>query len=134
MNEFVAFGHLGEYLGGASERRITDAAKAIETVEPFIDRMQPVTTPDGVRVDTHMAEGAAIPPHYDSLIAKVIAHADTREAAIETMLAALGSARIEGVSTTIPLHVAVLSSDAFRSGDYDTRAIPGYEATAEVGG
>ena len=90
--------------------------------------------PGKVRVDTHLAAGEAVSPHYDSLIAKVITHADTREAAIETMLAALEQARIEGVATTIPLHIAVLSSDAFLSGDYDTRSIPGFEAPAQVGG
>ena len=82
--------------------------------------------PGTVRVDTHLSEGDSIPPHYDSLIAKVIAHAETRELAIETMLAALRGARVEGVATTIPLHLAVLESEAFRSGAYDTAAIPGW--------
>ena len=86
--------------------------------------------PGTVRVDTHLEAGDEVPPYYDSLIAKVIAHADTREAAIETMLRALRGARVEGVATTIALHLAVLASDAFRRGEYDTRAVPGWPAKA----
>ena len=82
--------------------------------------------PGTVRVDTHLRAGDEIPPYYDSLLAKVIAHAPTREEAIETMLSALSAARVEGVRTTIPLHQAVLASRAFRSGDYDTSSIPGW--------
>jgi len=82
--------------------------------------------PGSVRVDTHLASGETVPPYYDSLIAKVIAHGADRGEAIETMKRALADARIEGVSTTIPLHLAVLDSDEFRSGDYDTRRIPGF--------
>jgi acetyl-CoA carboxylase, biotin carboxylase subunit len=82
--------------------------------------------PGSVRVDTHLASGEEVSPHYDSLLAKVIASADTREAAIATMLACLRGARVEGVPTTIPVHLAVLASDAFRRGDYDTSAIPGW--------
>nr|HEX4312534.1 biotin carboxylase N-terminal domain-containing protein [Kofleriaceae bacterium] len=83
-------------------------------------------TGDGVRVDTHAGAGYVVPPFYDSLIAKVIAHADTRDAAIAKMIAALQQFEIAGVPTTIPMHVAILSSDAFRTGAYDTRAIPGW--------
>jgi acetyl-CoA carboxylase, biotin carboxylase subunit len=79
-----------------------------------------------LRVDTHLRAGDEITPHYDSLLAKVIAHAPTRAEAIELMLGALGAARVEGVKTTIPLHLAVLRSPAFRSGEYDTSSIPGW--------
>ncbi len=82
--------------------------------------------PGRLRVDTHLTAGERVPPHYDSLIAKVIAWGETREQAIETMLGALRGARIEGVSTTIPLHMAVLESPEFRAGEYDTRSIPGW--------
>jgi acetyl-CoA carboxylase biotin carboxylase subunit len=85
--------------------------------------------PGTIRVDTHLAAGDEIPPYYDSLIAKVIAHAETRELAIETMRRALGAARVEGVATTIPLHLAVLASPEFRRGEYDTRTIPGWSAS-----
>jgi len=89
--------------------------------------------PGTVRVDSHLSAGESVPPHYDSLIAKVIAHADTRELAIETMLNALRASRIEGVKSTLPLHVAVLESEAFREGSYDTTAIPGWEGGAPEG-
>jgi len=84
--------------------------------------------PGRVRVDTHLAAGDEVPPYYDSLIAKVIAHADTREQAIETMTRALSAARITGIATTIPLHLGVLASPEFRRGTYDTRAIPGWSS------
>jgi len=82
--------------------------------------------PGRVRVDTHLAAGESVPPFYDSLLAKVIAHGETRAEAIETLQRALSAARIEGVSTTIPLHLAVLGSSEFASGAYDTRAVPGW--------
>jgi acetyl-CoA carboxylase biotin carboxylase subunit len=82
--------------------------------------------PGRIRVDTHLASGDTVSPHYDSLLAKVIAHADTRAAAIETLARALAAARIEGLATTIPLHLAVLASESFRSGQYDTASIPGW--------
>ncbi len=86
--------------------------------------------PGTIRVDTHMQAGDSVSPHYDSLIAKVIAHAPTREGAIETLLACLRRARVEGVATTLPLHLAVLDSREFRAGTYDTRSIPGWPASA----
>ena len=83
--------------------------------------------PGTIRVDTHMHAGDAISPYYDSLIAKVIAHAPTRDAAIETLLRCLRASKVSGVATTIPLHLRVLDSAEFRSGVYDTRAIPGWK-------
>jgi acetyl-CoA carboxylase biotin carboxylase subunit len=88
--------------------------------------------PGSVRVDTHLAAGEEVSPHYDSLLAKVIATGATREIALETMIAALSAAEIAGVATTIPLHLAVLSSAAFRRGEYDTSSIPGWEAAARA--
>lgn len=86
--------------------------------------------PGRVRLETHLAVGEEVTPHYDSLMAKVIAHGLTRDAAIETLLATLTASRIEGVSTTIPMHLAILDSPAFRAGEYDTRSIPGWESLA----
>ncbi len=82
--------------------------------------------PGRVRVETHLTEGESVSPYYDSLIAKVIAWGEDRNAAIETMLTTLRASRIEGVSTTIPLHLAVLDSPEFRAGNYDTRTLPGW--------
>ena len=81
---------------------------------------------EGVRVDTHVAQGYVVPPHYDSLICKVIAYGDDRDQACDRMVAALKGLKVEGISTTAPMHVAILESKAFRENDYDTRAIPGW--------
>jgi acetyl-CoA carboxylase biotin carboxylase subunit len=81
---------------------------------------------DGIRVDTHVVAGYVVPPFYDSLLAKLIVRAPDRGAAIDKMIAALQAFEVRGVPTTIPMHVQILKSDAFRSGNYDTRAIPGW--------
>jgi len=83
-------------------------------------------TGDGIRVDTHVTTGYVVPPFYDSLLAKVIVKGATRDDAIAKMIAALRAFEVAGVPTTIPMHVAILSSAAFRSSSYDTRAIPGW--------
>ena len=81
---------------------------------------------DQVRVDTHLTAGSRIPPHYDSLLAKVIAHGKDREEARTRLLDALASSTIEGVPTTRELHQAILESDDFRSGDFDTLWLTGF--------
>jgi acetyl-CoA carboxylase, biotin carboxylase subunit len=83
---------------------------------------------DGIRVDTHVTAGYVVPPFYDSLLAKLIVRGRDRADAIERMLAALAAFHVEGVPTTIPMHLAILRSDAFRTGRYDTRSIPGWPA------
>jgi acetyl-CoA carboxylase, biotin carboxylase subunit len=81
---------------------------------------------DGIRVDTHVEPGYPVPPFYDSLLAKLIVRAPAPADAIERMIAALSAFAVEGVPTTIPMHLAILRSEAFRSGSYDTRSIPGW--------
>lgn len=75
----------------------------------------------GVRLDTHCYEGYAIPVHYDSLLAKMIAHGRQREHATQVLVGALKAARIKGVHTTVPLHLAVLSHPTFQDGQVTTR-------------
>ncbi|PEN05415.1 acetyl-CoA carboxylase biotin carboxylase subunit [Longimonas halophila] len=75
----------------------------------------------GVRVDTHAYTGYRIPPHYDSMIAKLIVHADTRERAIKRMKRALDEFVIEGVKTTIPFHQQLLENEDFKAGTFDTQ-------------
>jgi acetyl-CoA carboxylase biotin carboxylase subunit len=75
---------------------------------------------DKVRVDTHLVKGSKIPPHYDSLIAKMIAHGPDRAATTDIMLEALEQTTIEGVPTTAALHQRILRSDDFQSGAFDT--------------
>ncbi len=77
----------------------------------------------GVRVDTHCYTGYRIPPFYDSLIAKLIVHAPTREEAITKMSTALEEFTVEGVATTVPFHRRVMQDERFRSGEYDTSYI-----------
>jgi acetyl-CoA carboxylase biotin carboxylase subunit len=74
----------------------------------------------GVRVDSHVYSGYEIPPHYDSMIGKIITFGSDRAEAISKMTRALGETIIEGVETTIPFHLQVMADDAFREGDYDT--------------
>ncbi len=74
----------------------------------------------GVRVDTHAYANYVIPPYYDSMIAKLIVRARTRDLAINKMLRALDEFIIEGVSTTIPFHKQLLRDEKFVAGDFDT--------------
>ncbi len=75
----------------------------------------------GVRVDTHVYSGYVIPPYYDSMIAKLITVAQTRDEAIEKMKRALREFTIEGVKTTIPFHLQLMDDPAYRSGNYTTK-------------
>lgn len=80
----------------------------------------------GVRVDSAAYPGYVVPPTYDSMIAKLIVWAPTRDQAIDRMLRALGEFRIEGVRTTIPFHQRLLRHEKFRSGDVTTRFLEEY--------
>lgn len=77
----------------------------------------------GVRVDSHLYNGYSIPPYYDSLIAKLIVHAEDRKSAIVRMKSALGEYIIEGIKTTIPFHLKVLNHGDFQRGEYSTKFI-----------
>ncbi|PWE27806.1 acetyl-CoA carboxylase biotin carboxylase subunit [Pararhodobacter marinus] len=74
----------------------------------------------GLRVDTHMLPGAMIPPYYDSMVAKLITWGATRDEAIARMLTALDVCVLDGITTNVPLHRAILSDAAFRKGGVDT--------------
>jgi acetyl-CoA carboxylase, biotin carboxylase subunit len=74
----------------------------------------------GVRVDSFVYDQYTVLPHYDSLIAKLIVHADTREDAIRRMIRALDEYIIEGIKTTIPFHRRILSNKDFIEGNFDT--------------
>ncbi len=74
----------------------------------------------GVRVDTHVYAGYTVPPYYDSMIAKLICKAQTREECITKMQRALDEFIIEGVKTTIPFHQALMKDENFRAGNFDT--------------
>jgi acetyl-CoA carboxylase, biotin carboxylase subunit len=74
----------------------------------------------GVRVDSAIYQGYKIPPFYDSMVGKLIVWALTREEAINRARRALREYRLEGIKTTIPLHLRLLEDNAFRSGEYHT--------------
>lgn len=75
----------------------------------------------GVRVDTAVYPGYVVPPFYDSMIAKLIVHARTRELAIARMKRALEMMVIEGIKTTIPLHLQIMNDEKFQKGDFSTK-------------
>lgn len=81
----------------------------------------------GVRIDTHVYAGYTIPPHYDSMIAKLIVSAQTREEAILKMKRALDEYIIEGIKTTIPFHQKLMDNEKFREGDFTTKFMETFE-------
>ncbi len=81
----------------------------------------------GVRVDSHVYAGYVIPPYYDSMIAKLIAVAQTREEAIDTMHRALSEYVIEGIKTTIPFHLQLMQNEDFRKGNFTTKFMDSFK-------
>lgn len=81
----------------------------------------------GVRVDTHIYAGYTIPSNYDSMIAKLITMAQTREEAINTMERALSEFVIEGIKTTIPFHARLMQDKNFRAGNYTTKFMESFK-------
>ncbi|WP_127130276.1 acetyl-CoA carboxylase biotin carboxylase subunit [Pseudoflavitalea rhizosphaerae] len=81
----------------------------------------------GIRIDSHVYAGYVIPPYYDSMIAKIIAVARTREEAINTMSRALSEYVIEGVKTTIPFHQQLMKNEDFRAGNFNTKFLEGFK-------
>ena len=77
----------------------------------------------GVRVDTHLYQGYKVPPYYDSMLAKIIVHAPTRNEAIKRMIRALDELVVEGVHTTALFLKNILSSESFRTGNYSTHYV-----------
>ncbi|MEN8154830.1 MAG: acetyl-CoA carboxylase biotin carboxylase subunit [Acidobacteriota bacterium] len=90
----------------------------ITKFEPAYDR-----GPGKIRVDTHVKEGYEIPIYYDSMIAKVISFGNDRNEAIETMKRSLEKFIIKGIKTTIPLHLEILGSKEFISGNYNNKTL-----------
>jgi acetyl-CoA carboxylase, biotin carboxylase subunit len=86
-----------------------------------IENWNPPPTGEGVRIDTHCYPGYVVPPHYDSLLAKLIVHAADRSSAIRSMDEALAAFGIAGVATTIPFHRGVMGCDDFRNAAVHTR-------------
>jgi acetyl-CoA carboxylase biotin carboxylase subunit len=107
--------------GSAIECRI-NAEDPAHNFQPRPGKIERMFTPGGfgVRFDTHTHAGYVVPPHYDSMIGKLIVHQPTRAEAIACMLRALDELKIEGIQTTTPFHKEVLQHSAFAAGDIDT--------------
>jgi acetyl-CoA carboxylase biotin carboxylase subunit len=110
--------------GVALECRINaeDPAKNFQPSPGKIERMI-VPGGFGVRFDSHAHQGYVVSPHYDSMIGKLIVHQPTRAEAIGSMLRALAELRVEGIKTTVPRLIDILSHSAFVAGDVDTTFI-----------
>jgi acetyl-CoA carboxylase biotin carboxylase subunit len=110
-----------ERRGAAIEVRLNaeDPARNFAPAPGRISGFRPPLGP-GIRLDTWIEEGATVPPHYDSLLGKLVVWDDTRDDAIARSLRALGELRLEGVQTTRELAMDILRSEAFASGRYST--------------
>ena len=107
--------------GWAIEYRI-NAEDVQAGFSPSLGLIEKMSLPKSkhIRIDTGVVEGSSITPYFDSMVAKLIVHADTREKAIGYSLNALNKFRIKGLKTTIPFCKAVLLNKKFRKGKYDT--------------
>jgi acetyl-CoA carboxylase biotin carboxylase subunit len=107
--------------GHAIEVRLNaeDPSRGFAPAPGVVERFKPPLGP-GVRFDTHVEEGAVIPPYYDSLIAKLIVWDETRPLAIERILRALSELELRGIATTRDVAREIVASDEFRSGEYST--------------
>jgi len=107
--------------GHAVECRI-NAEDPAANFRPCPGRIERIIAPGGfgVRWDSHATTGYTVPPHYDSLVGKLIVHQPTRREAIQTMVRALKELRVEGIKTTVPIHLEILSNTAFHDAQIDT--------------
>jgi len=107
--------------GHAIEIRVNaeDPSRGFAPAPGLVERFRPPLGP-GVRVDTFVEDGTVVPPHYDSLIAKIVVVDETRPAAIARALRALDELEVRGVPTTREAAIDILGSEQFRSGDYST--------------
>ncbi|MEO4052435.1 acetyl-CoA carboxylase biotin carboxylase subunit [Solibacillus sp. CAU 1738] len=108
--------------GWAIECRI-NAENAYKNFMPSAGKVTDYLAPGGygVRVDSAVYPGYSIPPYYDSMVAKLIVHADTREEAIAKMNRALSEFVVDGVHTTIPFHEALMNNEVFKSAKFNTK-------------
>ncbi|MCD6277559.1 acetyl-CoA carboxylase biotin carboxylase subunit [candidate division WOR-3 bacterium] len=114
------------FTGHAIEVRV-NAENPEKGFVPSAGKIETVHFPGGpgIRIDTHIYQGYKIPPYYDSLLMKLIAHGRDRMEAIERLRRALDELVIEGVDTTAPLHKKVLESEGFIEGDIHTGYLAG---------
>ncbi|TVQ58694.1 MAG: acetyl-CoA carboxylase biotin carboxylase subunit [Rhodobacteraceae bacterium] len=99
---------------------------------PFPGVVGAMAVPEGVRFDTMLYEGYAIPPFYDSLLGKLIVHGETRAAALEKLRAAIAGMRLDGLKTTLPLHAALARDPDVIAGRTHTRWLEQWLETATI--
>lgn len=116
------------FKGWSIECRI-NAENPLKNFMPSAGRVDMYLPPGGmgVRVDSAMYSGYTIPPYYDSMVAKLITFADTREEAVAKMKRALDEFVVEGVFTTIPFHLRLMDHEVFKSGDFNTKFLEKYD-------
>ena len=115
--------------GVAIECRI-NAEDPAKNFMPSPGKVHAVTLPGGpgVRIDSMLYPGYTVPPWYDSLLAKLVVHAEDRPAAIARMRRALGELQIEGIKTTRGLHLTLMDEPRFQCADFDTNSLEGWLA------
>jgi len=118
--EKITFGETRRPRGHSIELRIN--AEDSVNFAPCPGKITGLNLPGGlgVRVDTHIYEGYTVPPHYDSLLAKLIVHDDNRAAAIRRARRCLDEFVVQGIKTNIDFHKRLLAHEDFQSGDFDT--------------
>jgi acetyl-CoA carboxylase, biotin carboxylase subunit len=85
----------------------------------------------GVRVDSHVYAGYTVPSNYDSMIAKLICRAPTREECIKKMSRALDEFIVEGIKTTVPIHQQIMKHEEFKAGNFHTGFLNDFELKAQ---
>lgn len=114
--------------GHSMECRV-NAEDPYDNFKPSPGKITELHTPKGhgVRVDTHIFAGYTVQPFYDSLLAKVIVKAATREESIAKMQRALDEFVITGIKTTIPFHVKLMENEQFRNGNFNTSFLESFD-------
>lgn len=127
---------MGEPISGKNYLPLMHAIECrINAEDPFNDfrpspgKITQLHTPGGhgVRIDSHIYDGYIIPPYYDSMIAKIITVAQSRNEAIATMERALSEYVIEGIKTTIPFHLALMKDKNYRDGNFNTSFLQNFK-------
>ena len=126
--------HEIKFHGHSFECRINAECPEKFTPSPGLITTYSVPGGPGVRVDSAVYAGYTVPPHYDSMIAKLIVHSDSREEAVQRMLRALEEFIIEGIKTTIPLHKRIFEDASFQKGRYSTNFLERLLASHESSG
>ena len=122
----LSFGQAEVRFGGCAIECRINAEDPSRDFAPSPGRVTEAVWPsgEGVRVDTHISTGSKVPPYYDSLMAKIVAHGPDRPTALGLLRRAIGEARIEGVASNLSFHAGVLDDAEFIAGGVDTGYLP----------